>query len=50
LVLLDENRQPPEPELLVTGTLGTGLPIDVYVGADHPNEQASGIAFAHFIA
>jgi hypothetical protein len=50
LVLFDEHRQPPKPELLVPGTLGAGLPIDVHVGADHPNEQASGLAFAHFTA
>ena len=50
LVFLDEHRQPTEPELLVPCTPEAGLPIDVHVGADHPNEQMSGTAFAHFAA
>jgi hypothetical protein len=50
LVLLDEHRQPTEPELLVSRTPAASLPIDVHVGADHPNEQTSGTAFAHFAA
>ena len=48
LVFLDEHWQSAEPELLVLCTPDASLPIDVHVGADHPNEQASGTAFAHF--
>jgi hypothetical protein len=50
LVLLDEHRQPTEPELLVSCIPDASLPIDVHVGADHPNEQTSGTVFAHFAA
>jgi hypothetical protein len=50
LVFLDEHRQPTEPELLVPCTPDACLPIDVHVGADHPNERTSGSAFAHFAA
>ena len=50
LVFLDEDRQPTEPELLVPCTPDASLPIDVHVGADHPNEQTFGTAFAHFAA
>jgi hypothetical protein len=50
LVLLDEHRQTTEPELLVPCTPDASLPIDVHVGADHPNEQTSGTVFAHFAA
>jgi hypothetical protein len=50
LVILDQHRQPTEPELLVPCTPDASLPIDVHVGADHPNEQTSGTAFAHFAA
>jgi hypothetical protein len=49
-VLLDEYRQPTEPELLVPCTPDASLPIDVHVGADHANEQTSGTVFAHFVA
>jgi hypothetical protein len=49
-VHLDEYRQPTEPELLVPCTPDASLPIDVHVGADHPNEQTSGTVFAHFAA
>jgi hypothetical protein len=38
LVFLNEHRQPTESELLVPCTPGASLPIDVHVGADHPNE------------
>ena len=50
LVILDQHRQPTEPELLVPCTPDASLPIDVHVGADHPNEQTFGSAFAHFAA
>jgi hypothetical protein len=36
--------------LLVSCTPEASLPIDVHVGADHPNEQPSGTVFAHFAA
>jgi hypothetical protein len=49
-VLLDEYRQPTEPELLVPCTPDASLPIDVHVGADHANEQTSGTVFAHLSA
>ena len=49
-VLLDGHRQPTEPELLVPSTPHASLRIDIHVGADHPNEQTSGTAFAHFAA
>jgi hypothetical protein len=49
-VLLDEYRQPTEPELLVPCTPDPSLPIDVHVGTDHANEQTSGTVFAHFVA
>ena len=49
-VLLNEHRQPTELELLVSRTPAASLPIDVHVGADHPNEQTSGSVFAHFAA
>jgi hypothetical protein len=50
LVLLDEHRQPTQPELLVSCTPDASLPIDVHVGANHPDEQTSGTRFAHFAA
>jgi hypothetical protein len=50
LVFLDEHRQPTESELLVPCTPDASLPIDVHVGADHPNEQTSGTTFAHLAA
>jgi len=50
LVLLDEHRQPTEPEWLVPCAPDASLPIDVHVGSDHPNEQPSGTVFAHFAA
>jgi hypothetical protein len=36
--------------LLVSCTPEASLPIDIHIGADHPNEQTSGTAFAHFAA
>jgi hypothetical protein len=50
LVLLDEHRQPTESELLMPCTPDAGLPIDVHVGAHHPNELTSGSVIAHFAA
>jgi hypothetical protein len=38
LVLFDEYRQFAEPELPVPCTPDASLPIDVHIGADHPNE------------
>jgi hypothetical protein len=49
-VLLNEHRQPTELELLVSRTSEASLPIDVHIGAYHPNEQTSGTVFAHFAA
>jgi len=48
-VLLNEHRQPTEPELLVSRTPEASLPIDVHIGAYHPNEQ-TGTVIAHFAA
>ena len=48
LVLFDEHWKAPKPEFLVSCTPGASLPIDVHVGADDPNEETSGTAFAHF--
>jgi hypothetical protein len=38
LIPLDKYWQPTEPESLVPCTLDARLPVDVHIGADHPNE------------